>query len=101
MSISHTDIQQIWKFQQVKKKQSLVVWPENLMYMLLMYQLVLNEALNMCVIPDEPGGEARGADPGPGVSSEAEGQLAAETQHAAAQQRHAVPAAARRPRRSQ
>lgn len=67
----------------------------------IMYLLVLNEVLNMCVIPDEPGGEARGADPGPGVSAEAEGQLAAETQHAAAQQRHAVPAAARRPRRSQ
>lgn len=55
----------------------------------------------MCVITDQPGGEARGAYPGPGVSSEAEGQLPAETQHAAAQQRHAVPAAARRPGRTQ
>ena len=55
----------------------------------------------MCVIPDEPGGEACGANPGPGVGSEAEGQLSAETQHAAAQQRHAVPAAARRPGRTQ
>ena len=55
----------------------------------------------MCVIADQPGGEARGAHPGPGVRSEAKGELSAETQHAAAQQRHAVPAAARRPRRTQ
>lgn len=55
----------------------------------------------MCVIEDQPGGKACGADPEPGVSSEAERQLAAETQHAAAQQGHAVPAAARRSRRSQ
>lgn len=53
------------------------------------------------VISDQPGGEARGADPGAGVSSEAAGQLAAETQHAAAQQRHAVPATARRPGHAQ
>lgn len=50
---------------------------------------------------DQPGGEARRAHPGPGVGSEAEGQLPAEAQHAASQQRHAVPAAPRRPRRAQ
>lgn len=55
----------------------------------------------LCVISDQPGGEARGAHPGAGVSSEAAGQLAAETQHAAAQQRHAVPAAARWPGHAQ
>lgn len=55
----------------------------------------------MCVVADRPGGEAHGANPGPGVGSAAEGQLPAETQHAAAQQGHAVPAAARRPRRTQ
>ena len=55
----------------------------------------------MCVVADEPGGEARGADPGPGVGPEAAGKLSAETQHAAAQQRHAVPAAARRARHTQ
>lgn len=44
---------------------------------------------------DQPGGEAHGEDSGPGVGSEAEGRVAAEAQHAAAQQRHAVPAAAR------
>lgn len=53
------------------------------------------------MITDQPGGEARRAHPEPGVSSEAEGQLSAETQHAAAQQRHAISAAARRPRRTQ
>lgn len=53
------------------------------------------------MISDQPGGEACGAYPRPGVSSEAEGQLPAETQHAAAQQRHAVPAAACRPRCAQ
>lgn len=58
-------------------------------------------SLCLCVISDQPGGEARGADPGAGVSAEAAGQLAAETQHAAAQQRHAVLAAARRPRHAQ
>ena len=52
------------------------------------------------VIADEPGGEARGANPQPGVGSEAERELTAEDQHAAAQQRHAVPAAARRARRT-
>lgn len=55
----------------------------------------------VCVISDQPGGEARGADPGAGISSEAAGQLAAETQHAAAQQRHAVPAVACWPGRTQ
>lgn len=50
----------------------------------------------MCVITVQSGGEACGAYPGPGVSSEAEGKLPTETQHAAAQQRHAVSAAARR-----
>lgn len=40
---------------------------------------------SVCVIADQPGGEARGADPGPGVGSEAKRQLSAETQHAAAQ----------------
>lgn len=55
----------------------------------------------MCVISDQFGGEARRADPEPGVRSEAEGQLAAENQHAAAQQRHAVPTTPRRPRRAQ
>lgn len=58
-------------------------------------------SLCLCVISDQPGGEARGADPGAGVSSEAAGKLAAETQHAAAQQRHAVPAAARWPGHTQ
>lgn len=58
-------------------------------------------SLNTRVLADQPGGEAHGAHPRPGVGSEAEGQLPAEAQHAAAQQRHAVPAAARRPRRTQ
>lgn len=64
-------------------------------------QSVTPGSLCLCVIADQPGGEARGADPGAGVSSEAAGQLAAETQHAAAQQRHAVPAAARWPGHTQ
>lgn len=55
----------------------------------------------MCVISDQSGGEARRAYPEPGVRFEAEGQLAAENQHATAQQRHAVPAAPRWPRRTQ
>lgn len=53
------------------------------------------------MISDHSGGETRGANPEPGVGSEAEGQLSAETQHAAAQQGHAVSAAPRRPRRTQ
>ncbi len=59
-----------------------------------------NVITTVCVA-DQPGGEACRADPELGVGSEAERQLAAETQHAAAQQRHAVPAAARRPRHTQ
>lgn len=55
----------------------------------------------MCVITDQPGGEACGAYPEPGVGSETERQLPAETQHAAAQQRHAISAAPRRPRHTQ
>lgn len=55
----------------------------------------------MRFIIDQFGGETRWADPEPGVSSEAEGQLPAETQHAAAQQRHAVSAAPCWPRRTQ
>lgn len=57
----------------------------------------LNVCVCVCVIADQPGGEAHGAHPRPGGGSEAAGQLPTEAQHAAAQQRHAVPAAARRP----
>lgn len=58
--------------------------------------------LDYCaVLPDQSGGETRRAHPGAGIRSEAAGKLAAEAQHAAAQQRHAVPAASRRPWRTQ
>lgn len=53
------------------------------------------------MVADRSGGEARGARPGPGGGAPSAGQLAAEAQQAAAQQRHAVPAAARRARRTQ
>lgn len=58
-------------------------------------------SLGCCVVSDQPGGETRGADPGAGISAEAAGKLTAEAQHAAAQQRHAVPAAPCWPRHSQ
>jgi len=50
---------------------------------------------------DQLGGEARGANPGPGVGPPPTRQLSAEAQHAAPQQRHAVPAAARHLRNTQ
>lgn len=53
------------------------------------------------MIAEQPGGETRGEDSGSGVGSEAEGRVRAEAQHAAAQQRHAVPAAPRRARKTQ
>lgn len=62
---------------------------------------MLSWLLACVVVSDQSGGETRWADPGAGISSEAAGKLTAEAQHAAAQQRHAVPAASRRPGHTQ